>query len=864
MALEKSKVMTLETDIGNMAEDGVDLSDVLDVESALSVLHNMITCYAHEGVRGMDKENRNEILAILSLIAESLSSHKYFIESGLLSDLIFYSCYAESPADNSWLLTHKQALANPRNFATIFELDLQFKRMLWLLISDLLKNNDNPDSLLIVAPSPLLSSIVSYLEFDTLENNPENNNYPLEMYSPENQSPNQNALENFINQSPSISTDGGDKFGDFNSVQTSNVSNISYGLNPPSITDEQSNSSTYGGQYVPTNTSTIALKNSTGSKGDKSYLEGIPRLQMLELQVSGATLLGNITPKLLEEFLSIEGPSRIYRIAVYFCYSEVPEHKELVGMSLILLARLLTTSDVVRGMMEEQNSVELFIFLFDQSTEISIKAQAARAISILCDQNEACQEQLRLQDGISLLIHAIQSNVTLKRPLVGLRAGVKIIETNEGKYFMNRDDPLLQPLAGDISVLIVAILDCVSKAIVGNESSEARFAQEDGLEVLLELLETSPCVLRFQVIRLLSDILENSDMVSFVCAWRSPKTMRSAAQLATHCWLDEEVRLDGVRVDGVIGNIMDPLGNHIWPDQQTQIPVGYENMSSASSVITDGSASFAVSRLSAAILHSRFNTNIPQGGVVLSMRNLVLEKDMRGVVASVLQLLGAFDTKDISDMDADTVSSPIDIGVRSSSNDLSMIGQTTDTAARIGPGSPTAMDESSYSSIPMGGGSVPIAPFTSGKQSNSASVGSLRSPPFQYPEVSVIEDDKEEEENAFSVVERQVIAIARRYAVLREGGWWHEISEGLHKESLQPIEADFTMVQAHLDMFFNASQAVQMEQMMLQELNEISLKTTEKTFINKILSKKTQEAKTALLKHQTKTTGRITPYTKKT
>jgi hypothetical protein len=89
-------------------------------------------------------------------------------------------------------------------------------------------------------------------------------------------------------------------------------------------------------------------------------------------------------------------------------------------------------------------------------------------------------------------------------------------------------------------------------------------------------------------------------------------------------------------------NIIDPLGNHIWPDQQTQIPVGYENMSSASSVITDGSASFAVSRLSAAILHSRFNTNIPQGGVVLSMRNLVLEKDMRGVVASVLQLLGKY------------------------------------------------------------------------------------------------------------------------------------------------------------------------------------------------------------------------------
>jgi hypothetical protein len=152
--------------------------------------------------------------------------------------------------------------------------------------------------------------------------------------------------------------------------------------------------------------------------------------------------------------------------------------------------------------------------------------------------------------------------------------------------------------------------------------------------------------------------------------------------------------LDGVRIEGVIVNIMDPLGNHIWPAHSaSQIPMGYENVSSASSVATEGSVSFAVSRLSAAILHSRFNTNIPQGGVVLSMRNLVLEKDMRGVVASVLQLLGAFDTKDISDIDANTVSSPnpIDTRLRSRSNDL-----TGD-----GPDSPTAMDESSYSTIPM-------------------------------------------------------------------------------------------------------------------------------------------------------------------
>ena len=43
--------------------------------------------------------------------------------------------------------------------------------------------------------------------------------------------------------------------------------------------------------------------------------------------------------------------------------------------------------------------------------------------------------------------------------------------------------------------------------------------------------------------------------------------MRSAAQIATHCWLDEEVRLNASRVSGrgVICNMFNPMGNHAWP-----------------------------------------------------------------------------------------------------------------------------------------------------------------------------------------------------------------------------------------------------------------------------------------------------------
>ena len=115
-------------------------------------------------------------------------------------------------------------------------------------------------------------------------------------------------------------------------------------------------------------------------------------------------------------------------------------------------------------------------------------------------------------------------------------------------------------------------------------------------------------------------------------AWRSPKTMRSAAQLATHCWLDEDVRLGGIRNNGIISNLMDPLGAHIWPLEMNQIQ-NIDTASCATSVQTniDSVKSIAVSRLSAAILHSRFINNVPVGNVPLNMRKIVLEKDIRSV-----------------------------------------------------------------------------------------------------------------------------------------------------------------------------------------------------------------------------------------
>ena len=158
----------------NILENSSDLFDILDQEFAVQVLGNMITLYAHEGFKDPDKEARNEVLAVLTLLCQSPSSHIYFIQSGLLNDLLYFACYAECSSIqgefSAWFENHPQSSSNPRNFATSFELDLQFKRGLWILISELLED-DYIEAIECVGQSPLLDSLLLYLEYNTLRPN---------------------------------------------------------------------------------------------------------------------------------------------------------------------------------------------------------------------------------------------------------------------------------------------------------------------------------------------------------------------------------------------------------------------------------------------------------------------------------------------------------------------------------------------------------------------------------------------------------------------------------------------------------------------------------------------------------------------
>jgi len=118
--------------------------------------------------------------------------------------------------------------------------------------------------------------------------------------------------------------------------------------------------------------------------------------------------LAENAPKMMGEWLRIQGTVRFLDIAHKYSRSQVPEHKQMVYSCLLLLNRCMMQSNEVRGILEQENAIETFLTQFECTDEEDTRMLVARLISILCSEgNEICQAQLREQQGIGLLIGVV-------------------------------------------------------------------------------------------------------------------------------------------------------------------------------------------------------------------------------------------------------------------------------------------------------------------------------------------------------------------------------------------------------------------------------------------------------------------------
>ena len=744
-------------------------TEVVNFESAMGVLIRIFLQLLHEGYRLADKECRNEILVVISMIASFPASFPAFMCSNALNVLISYACITEM-GNKAWAF-YTKPIAKLRNFASIADVDLQLKRELWMAISEVLQTNDS-DALLCAASSPIIDMLLAYVEFDTMETCKQAG---LEEDSA--------TLASRVRGGSSV----------LYQSQAPTAESTDLGFNPSASIEQGPSMSVFEAPTVTANTGSVGA----GDNITQIFLHSLPLGQLRELQVLAMTFLAENAPKMIGEYLRVGGPVRILDVLFRYSRSNVPEHKALVYASLLLLNRCLMCSDVVKRLMELENGAQTFMYIFQHTDEDKSKALSARLVAILCsDNNELCQQQVRVKNGIQLLVGVVTAYATHRKVQVG----------REGAFESATND------AGDIGLLIVAVLDCISKVVVANRRSEAQFCKNEGIDSLLLLVEIAPFLLRTQVLRLLADLLDNKQLLTFVHAWRSPKTMRSATQLFAHCWIDEEARLGVSRERGIICDIWNPLGNHNWPVDDINQADG-ESMSSGSAG-TAAARSLAVTRLSDAISSSRQqNGLIPE-----NILQQVLDCDTRGILARILSLIGAID---------------------SYANAMAPDFRVSFYYQNGFEGSPTYHPSPTEA---MGKGEDEGEP-------EEKKGYELSSSPAQRDEDHHNEGTRIVSTGGSNLqpADKQVVAVAQQYNVLRSGEWWRSIMEQLRDGAVKPIEADLALAESRISASFDASFNVQVEQMELRAVEIGHGIASETSFQQGIIQKKEAQIKAGYL-----------------
>ena len=504
--------------------------------------------------------------------------------------------------------------------------------------------------------------------------------------------------------------------------------------------------------------------------------------QVRELQTLAIVFLAENAYKILKEFVEIDGPIRILDVIIKFGRSVHSDNKILVFHSLSLLNRCLLNSDDIKVVLENHNAIEIALIQFEESDDEPIRTQAARLISIMCSESSSSKEQLRKLKGITSLVQTLAKYSESRRPTTVPTSGSQF-STSVGSLAGGAEQ---KETNEDLSFLIVSVLDCIWNSVVGHKKNETRFAEAEGVDALLDLIEVAPLLIRVQTLRVFGDLLNNRRNKAYATAWRSGKTMRSVGQLLAHIWMEEEKRLNYERDNGVICNLWDPLGSHRWP-------IDHPTPSSSNQSTT-------VAKLSTAISTTRKDLN--DNGIQNESESNSLNIDMRVIIANVLASLGT-----LSDFSEGFFNSH---GNQRTIEDLE--------------------DEYEYD--------------------EESSLAYSKSPAVDVLTNNIGKEPIKSKDHTLSAEDLQVISMAARYGTLREGQWWQTLRDELLDENLVPIEADAYILCEKIEKCFDTAKLVQFQQMELSSESNRLKKEEEEVFIENILKQKNQEIKSEWLKRK--------------
>ncbi|KAJ1458302.1 hypothetical protein M885DRAFT_586352 [Pelagophyceae sp. CCMP2097] len=524
----------------------------LSADAPLAVLRQLLSQLFCKGRRAADKQLRNEVLIVASHIASHSKSHAHFRTMELLQLVLAYAVASEQAPDAHGKAAYDESaspasfgacgsdaaatglldggpLADRHNFATSSDEDLEMKRIVWTLLSDLGRRDQA--NLEFIVEADFMGALLMYLDVG-LEDS--------ETVEPPTRRP------------PQEDDDGPPTPGTIASANTDEASLAPF-PEPPAVRPARPP------PPAPRTPRVVP-----------SVLRRLPLTQVHVLQQQAMAVLLNLAPRAPAAFQALRGHIVALRFldacdpstdtdaddATLGDLSNAPPkpRAEAPPGNLIQGALMLLISVVgLPGLQEELGALDAVRIMLrrfnDVSAAAALRTDAVQILSKLCENHAENQARLRRLGGVTALVCEVEKFCLGREP------------APRAKPALDAGDVQAVPSSPSekVSPLIVGVLDCLWNGVVGNRRSEARLPPAHGIDALLSLLEVGPVLMRHQVCGLVADLARNGKLVPYVREWRSDRSMRSAAQVFAHAWEDEELRLGADRHRGVLDNLAQPL-----------------------------------------------------------------------------------------------------------------------------------------------------------------------------------------------------------------------------------------------------------------------------------------------------------------
>jgi len=225
-----------------------------------------------------------------------------------------------------------------------------------------------------------------------------------------------------------------------------------------------------------------------------------------------------------------------------------PRLSALVHDALIFLSSLIFGMPSVKDELGDFGTVRIMLCCFGHTPySIALRTTALQILGEVCEARVGNTASFHRLGGIQAVITELQAYC--ENRILGSRyheycsVAQKHIDTGASPFQLN----LSSFAAESVCPLVVAAVECLWKAVGGNQRAQAELPSNGGLEVLLLLLEIGPRTLRHQLCGILADLARSSRLVSHLATWKSQNSKLSVAALLCHMWQDEEDTLRKVR-----------------------------------------------------------------------------------------------------------------------------------------------------------------------------------------------------------------------------------------------------------------------------------------------------------------------------